>query len=102
VDNTPDGPIYIGARALIAAIIQTSLRYCINNRIPLSNRSQVWVNLKNVYSSSRVSTPEILAVKQSVEYFVDSLNRTKRESTKASLRLAVIMYCVYKSFKYLK
>ncbi len=101
VEKTNDGDLYIGVRALIATIIQTSFRYCINNRVVLSNKAQVWVQLKNMYSSSRIITPEIIAIKNSVGYFVDSIGRTSRESTKSSLRLALIMYVIYRSFKYL-
>ena len=101
VEKTPEGLHYIGARALITALVQTSFRYCIANRIPLNSKSQIWIQLKNVYSSSRVTTPEILAVKQSVGNFVESIGRTSRESTKASLRLAVIMYVIYRTFRYM-
>jgi len=101
VKKTPDGEIYIGARALITAIIQNSFRYCLANKIPITNKSQVWTQLKNLYSSSRVMTPEILAIKQSVGYFVESIGRTSRESTKASLRLALIMYVLYRCFRYI-
>lgn len=101
VQTTKSETLYIGARVLITAIIQTSFRYCITNRIPLTNKSQVWIQLRNVYSSSRVMIPDILAVKESVGHFIDGTKKTSRDSTKASLRLALIMFIVYKAMKYI-
>lgn len=100
VDHKNGTDVYIGARALVSAIIQTSFRYCISNRIALSSKARVWVQLKNVYSSSRVTTPDVLAVKDSVGLFVEQVGKTSRDSTKASLRLALIMYVIYRALRF--
>ena len=93
--------IYIGMRALITNIIQKSYRYCIKNHIALDNRGAIFVRVLNVYSSSRISDIDIIHVKESVAYLVDTLGASKRETTKSSLRLAIILYIVVRSFEYI-
>lgn len=91
--------IFIGVRALITAIIQKSFRYCIKQHVDLSNKAIVYARIKNVYSSSRISDPDITSVKASVAIFTDSIGKTKRETTKSSLRLAILLYIIVKAFQ---
>lgn len=93
--------IYIGMRALLTNLIQKSYRYCINNHVDMNNRGAIFLRILNVYSSSRIADKDILSVKESVSYLVDSIGSSKRETTKASLRLAVILYCIVRSFEHL-
>lgn len=95
------GIIPVGMRAVVSDIIQSSYRYCMRNSVPLDNRAALFIRLQNIYSSSRIADPNINRVKASVAHFVESLDISPRESTKPSLRLAIILYVILKSMKYL-
>jgi hypothetical protein len=99
--KTIDGtPTYIGMNAFITQLIQKTYRYCMNAGVDIKNGALMFVKVKNVYSSSRISDPEILANKQSIAYLVDYLNVSRRETTISSLRLALIMYFIVRSFRF--
>lgn len=93
--------IHVGVRALITAIVQGSFRYCQKSGVDLTNKAAVYIRLKNVYSSSRIGDPNITTIKDSVVHFVDTSGRTARESTRSSLRLAIIMYIVLRALRLL-
>ena len=93
--------IIVGVRALITAIIQRTYRNMRNSGVVMDSASVILLTTKNIYSSSRIADPEILQIKDSVTYFVDSIKTTQRESTKASLRIALIMYIIAKTIKYI-
>lgn len=93
VKKLPDGMYdYIGVRALVREIIQSSFEYCSKNRIDMQSKIRVFNAVRNRYTSSQIKDKRILSVKNSVEAFVEELNRTPRPATKASLRQAIIMY----------
>lgn len=99
----PNGLIhYIGSRALIQAIVQQSLRYCVTKGIDLRNRVAVLKYLKDAYSASRTADPALLSVRDSVETMVLELQASRRESTVSALKLGFILYIVISGFKYLK
>jgi hypothetical protein len=93
--------IYVGMRVLVDAILQTSYRYCIRRGIPLTNRKVVLLRVKDAFASSRISDPEITAIKESLVQFVDKYGKTSRDATKSSLRLAIVSYIIARSFRYL-
>jgi hypothetical protein len=97
-----DGAVlYIGIRALITRLIQVSFRHCIKNGIPITSKAKVLIAVKNAFSSSRITDPDIVTVKKSVIQLVDAMILTPREATKSSLRLAVIIYILAKGFRYM-
>lgn len=96
-----DRTITVGIRVLLRDIIQSAFRYCIRNRIPLDNKAEVYIRIKNVFSSSRISDESITGVKDRMVFLIDDVTDTSRESTKSSLRLAVIMYVIFRSLRYL-
>jgi len=93
--------IYIGMRVFLANFIQKTYRYCLHNGIDVMNKGEMFVRVKNVYSSSRINDEDILAVKQSVAYLVNYLNVSRRETTVSSLRLALITYILIRSFRFI-
>ena len=93
--------IDIGMRALVADIIHSSFRYCMLNHVPLTNKLAVYIKTRNVYSSSRLNDPNIARVKESVGHYIDSIGKTTRDLTRSSLRLAIIMYILYRALKIL-
>ena len=66
--------VYIGLRIFITNLIQKTYRYCIQNGVDVTNQAQMFVKIKNIYSSSRISDVDILANKQSMVYLVSCLN----------------------------
>jgi hypothetical protein len=93
--------VYVNVRTLVEKLVQISFRYLINNRISLSNKPAIWNALRNAYSSSRINDPQIMTIRNSIKYYVDQADKTKREATKSSLKIAVIMYVIFKCLAYL-
>lgn len=93
--------IYVGMRILTSNLIQKSYRFCIKEHVPMHSKVAILKRLKDVYSSSRISDPGLVKVKDSVSYFIDQHGNTRREATNASLRIAIILYIISKTFKYL-
>jgi len=95
-------PLYIGIKVLITNLIKNSYAYCKRNKIDISNRKEIFVKCLNIYSASRISDDDIAAVKDSIVHLVEIMGETKREATKSSLRLAIIMYILVRSFRFIK
>lgn len=93
--------IFVGLNILISTLIQKTYRYCITSGIDVTNKALLFEKVKNIYSSSRIKDDDILQIKSSIAYLVDSLNISRRETTISSLRMAVILYIMIKSFKYI-
>lgn len=93
--------IYIGMNAFIENLIQKTYRYCINSGVDVTNKAQMWIKIKNIYSSSRINDADILDVKNSMQALVDRMNVSRRETTIASLRLALLMYVMVRSFRFI-
>lgn len=102
VKKTNNGELYIGTRILISKIIQKTYRSCINSSdVNMKNPVSILLKTKNLYSSSRILDPDILAIKSSVGALVDQFVRTTRNADKASMRIAFIVYVMVQSFSYL-
>lgn len=100
--KTVDGQdIYVGLRIFISNLIQKTYRYCFKEGLDGTNKAQLFVKIKNIYSSSRINDSDILLNKQSVSYLISSLNVSRRETTISSLKLALIMYIIVRSFRFI-
>lgn len=100
--KTIDGQLtYVGMRVFISNLLQKTYRYCMHNGIDITNKAQMFIKIKNVYSSSRISDEDILVNKQSIAYLVDNLKVSRRETTISSLRLALLMYIIVRSFRFI-
>lgn len=99
-----DMELFIGAEVLIRNIIQKSYRYCIQNGVNLQRPVEIIKTTKDVYASSRISDPDIIAVRDSVERMVIELflHNLKHKGMVPSYKLAFILYIVIISLKYLK
>lgn len=91
----------VGTRVLVRDIIQSAYSYCIRHNIPLSNKADAYIRIKNVFSSSRIADEAINDVKERTGILIDDLMDTNRETTKASMRIAFLMYICFKGLKYL-
>lgn len=92
--------IYTGYGALISNIIQKSYRYCFKKNVKFTSHVHVLNQLKNIYSSSRISDEDLLSVKESVSYMIDEQKISTRTATNSSLKIAFILYIITKTFKY--
>jgi hypothetical protein len=92
--------VIIGIKKLVDLIIQSSYRYCIRRGLPVSKKYVIFENVKNIFTSSRISDPNIVLAKESVGYLVEQVDLTNRPATQSALRLAFIMYIILKSMKY--
>lgn len=93
--------IYRGCVILIKNIIQKTYRHCSKNGVNLKAKLDILTCAKDIFSSSRILDEDILQVRNSIGYFIDTCDLTKREATKASLRIAFALYILIKSFKYI-
>ena len=98
---TKDLEIYLGTRIYTYSLIQSTYRFCIISKVNMKSKLEILKAVKDVYSSSRTNNQEILSVKESTSFLVDSCGVSKRAATLASLKLALITYFIIKSFKYL-
>lgn len=96
-----DMHLVIGGHALIMSIIQQTYRYCRNTGVNMSVPSNIIKCTKDVYTSSRISDPGINLVRESVLYYVNTLQKSTRESTVSALKAAFIIYIVILSLKYI-
>lgn len=90
---------YVGLRVLFEKLIISAFSYVRRSNISLSNKALIWNSIKNLYSSSRTTNEDVAMIKNSVMLVIEESQITTRESTKSSLRLAVIMYVIYKCLK---
>lgn len=90
--------ISIGYQALITDIIQTTYRTCVLDKVPLK-MIPVISRADTIYHASRITDPNVLRVKNSVEYMVQLLSNSRRDTTITALKLAFIQYIVAMTMK---
>lgn len=100
-DKDTGEELLIGGHVLVQSIIQQSYRYCRNNDIDVDIPSKFIKGVKDVYTSSRISEPGIVQVRNSTMYYVSKLQSSTRESTVTALKAAFIIYIVLLSLKYI-
>lgn len=93
--------LYIGIRVFLLNLIQKTYRHCIQEGVDITNPAAIYIKAKNIYSSSRVIDKDIISIKQSITYLVDIISTSRRETTKGSLRLAILMYILIRSFRFI-
>lgn len=93
---------YVGVRSLIGRIVRSMIRICQQRRINMSHHGTVFDEMRKVYSSSRSQDKDVMDIKRSVADLIDPFNITSNEASKASLRLAVIYYIVYRILEKMK
>lgn len=98
IDKT--GRYLIGYHIMITEIIQRSYRLCILEKVNMKSRLAILDKVRNTFRSSRVNDPDILRIKDSVEHLVEIAKVTSRDSTKASLKIAFILYIILLTFDY--
>ena len=85
--------IYVGYRLLVTELVQKTFRRCIlENTIDINSNVAILERTRDIYRSSRVNDPDILRIKDSIDYFVQNNTKYTRESTLVSLRSALIIY----------
>lgn len=101
-ENLKGQQIIISMPLLVKMIITTSAAICTKDGIVLTNTVQAWRLLRNAFSSSRTLDPDVLLIKASMSKFVDDLGAVSRDATKTSLRMALIMYVVYRFIRQIR
>lgn len=92
--------VYVGIRILITSLIQNLYHRMLVEEVPRNTYSILYYT-KNTFQASRMSDKDLLMIKDSIEYFLTTINTVNREATRASLRLAIIVYIITKTFIYL-
>jgi hypothetical protein len=92
--------IITGYREFITWTIQKTYRAAImSGDVDMNSRLQILEKTRNLYRSSRISDQDILVIKNSADAFVNKYSDSKRTSTNASLKIALITYIMILSFK---
>lgn len=92
--------VIYGYNKLITQILQKTYRHCmLDKSISMNSKVQILNKAKAMYSSSRVTDPDILVIKNSVEAFIAANSPSKRSATNASLKITFILYIILLSFK---
>lgn len=102
VKKDKEGNLYLGIRVLLIEIIRSMIRLCRVKRINLGNKALVFETMKNAVSSSRNLDQDIIDIKRSVGLLVDSYKITTNTASAASLRLAVVLYILYRTIQKMK
>jgi hypothetical protein len=103
--DTPKGRKYEGLGAVVKDLLRVTYRYLEKTDLEYHDRARfrtkVLINTRNAYSASRTSEQDILTIKSALDVIINESLVTSRDSTKTSLRTALILYFMVKSFKYL-
>lgn len=97
-EDTDSRGRYRGYMILIRNMVQRTYRACIMKKVKMTSKLAILQEVINLYKASRVSDPEILKVKESVEAFVLDTKMSSRDSTRASLKIAFIIYLMLLTF----
>jgi hypothetical protein len=102
VKGSGDRMVLVGYRVLVSNILQKTYRACmLDKSVNLGSKVDILNKTKTLYSSSRIGDKDILIVKNSVDYFVNTHSNSQRTSTNASLKIAFIIYIILLSFKHM-
>lgn len=94
--------IYVGYRILLTKIIQTTYEVLAReSKLDIKNRADILIRTVNMYRSSRVSSPEITAVKDSINAMITRYDLTRREATRSSLKIAFVTYAILLGLRYM-
>lgn len=91
--------IYVGYRTLITELIQKTYRHCIMAGVKVDSHLGILSKTRDIYRASRIANPDIITIKNSVDYFVVKNTKYTREATLISVRTAFILYMIICSFK---
>lgn len=92
--------IYVGYRILISELIQKTYRRCAQIGCDMKSNVQILQKTRDAYRASRILDPDILQIKNSVDYFIQENTKYVRENTCVSARTAFILYLMIQSFKH--
>jgi len=90
--------LFVGYHILIMNLIQRTYRRCIMEKVDLKNRAAILKKAVDLYSASRISDEVVLKVKNSIENFIIKGKFSSREATRASLKIAFVVYIILMSF----
>jgi hypothetical protein len=92
--------IYTGYIKMIEELIQKTYRRAALSGVDVKSNLAVLQLTKNTFSASRVNDPDLLVIKNSFDYFVQTHTKYTRASTLVGLRLGMLLYFILLSFKY--
>jgi len=90
--------LIIGYRKLITEVIQKTYRYLVLSGVDTSVNLKVLEGTRNIFRASRIQDPDILKIKESVDYFVQNNLQYKREATQIAMRTGFILYLIILTF----
>jgi hypothetical protein len=102
VEERKDGTVYVGIRHLMKEIIRSMVKLAKDRRINMANQGKLFRELKDAYTSSRNTDPDIAIIKRSMGLLIDDFGISSNAATQASLRLSVIYYILYRTLLKMK
>lgn len=91
--------IYVGYRILISELIQKSYRRAVMSGCDMKSNVDILNKTRDAFKASRILDEDILLIKDSVHYFVQTNTKYTREATIIAIRMGIIMYLMIQSFK---
>jgi hypothetical protein len=91
----------IHLKTLTSTMLKQIYNICIVDKVDISKPLRILEKAFNTYSSSQIKDPEILKVKRSFDNFVINTKITVRLQSIVALRLALIIYLLFRSFNFI-
>lgn len=92
---------YVGVGILVRELLQKTYRLCQLDKVNMNSKGAILTKVMNIYTSSRITDDNVIKIKRSFYNFVLTCGESRRESTNASLAIAMILYIMIRSFRYL-
>jgi hypothetical protein len=94
--------LLVGYRVLLRGVLQATYGGLVREKLfDVRNRADILIRTINLYRSSRVTDPEVHALKNSVEAMIDRFDLTRREATRSSLKISFIAYVILLALRYM-
>lgn len=91
--------LYIGYRILITELLQKTYRRAVQCGCNMRSNVEILERTRDAFRASRILDPDILIIKNSVQYFIETNTSYTREATIIALRMGLVMYLMIQSFK---
>lgn len=90
--------IIVGYKRLVTEIIQSTYREAVLDERCNMSQVAVYRKARSIYTSSRITNPDILLVKRSTYALLKDILKTRREATLTAFRMAFLLYIVMLTF----
>jgi len=91
----------VSMRMLVNELLLVVYNACLLEKVNTKNPLRIIEKASNLMQSSQIKDLRVLRVKRSLDHFITELGISRRHATIVSLRSAVVIYLLLRSFKYM-